>query len=138
MQALQTVNRLETCAFLWRVLGDGPLVLDRYTASAYAYGLADGLSMDWLRSIEPASLPQPTLQIYVDISVEESWRRRPKRDDQYEADWRRLERVRKAYIDLFDNPPRTASINGEQTAWLIVDGHGTIEEVHQRILACVP
>jgi dTMP kinase len=140
LQALQTVNRLETSEFLWKLLSYGSVVLDRYTASAYAYGVADGLSMDWLRGIEPSSLPQPSLQIYIDISVEESFRRRPERDDRYEADRVRMQRVRQAYVDLFDNPPRALQFNrpDEPTAWLIVDGHGTIDEVHQRILACLP
>jgi thymidylate kinase len=137
LQALQTVNRLEARPKLKAMLAEGSLVLDRYTASAFAYGLADGLDLDWLYSIIPGDIPQPDVQILIDIPVEESFRRRPIRDDAYEANEDRLRRVREAYLHVFNAPPYAISHAGGRTSWQVVDGCGTVDEVHERILNCI-
>lgn len=72
------------------------LVLDRYVTSAYVYGSVDGLPDTWLRTVH-LTLPKPSLQFFLDISVEESCRRRPDRRDYYEHNLEKLQRVRKAY-----------------------------------------
>lgn len=137
LQALQTVNRLEERVRLWNALNSGHLVLDRYTASGLAYGMADGLPFEWLMAITPGDIPVPDYQIYIDIDVEDSFIRRPERADAYEANRDRLEHVRRMYLGLFGNPPKTVSHRGKETAWLVVDGRGNIDDVHQRILACL-
>lgn len=137
LQALQTINRLEERHLLHHLITGGNLVLDRYTASAFAYGMADGLDYEWLLSIVPTDIPQPDHQILIDIDVEDSFVRRPTRADAYEANRERLDMVRTCYLDLFAHPPATISHNGQATVWTTVDGRGTIAEVHQRILNCL-
>jgi len=87
LQSLMVTNRFEQFEKLRlfsRVYPRGLLILDRYNESAIAYGMADGLSADFLRRIHEA-LPVPRHTFLLDISVEESFKRRPKRADQYES-----------------------------------------------------
>jgi thymidylate kinase len=116
LQALMVTNRLEQFAKLEKFEdlpsnGNLPppsvlreyydlLILDRYNESAIAYGLADGLPLDFLHRIHEA-LPKPAHRFLLDISVAESFRRRPKREDEYESSRERLEKARKNYLDVF-------------------------------------
>ncbi|KKL61483.1 hypothetical protein LCGC14_2194860, partial [marine sediment metagenome] len=85
MQCLMITNRLEHGKMLSEYAGDpfSLLILDRYYASGQVYGRADGLPVDWLEAIH-FLVPDPDLWIFVDISVDESFRRRPDRQDYYE------------------------------------------------------
>jgi len=104
LQSLMTVNRLEDTEKLWKYeSGDGrcgPIaILDRYWWSGYAYGLFDGLDPSWLQRIH-RGVTCPDLWVVLDISAEESFRRRPIRDDAYESDVDRLRSCRSAFLDL--------------------------------------
>lgn len=123
LQSLMTVNRYEFYDYLkgWEDDQEGVLVLDRYYASGVVYGSCDGLNRDFLMQLHKA-LPQPTSWVFVDIPVEESVTRRPIRRDEYETREGFLEKVRGAYIDLFS-----------EHNWNIIDGLGTVDEVHDRI-----
>lgn len=136
-QCLQTVNRFELLPVINAYLEAGrPLVFDRYTASAMVYGTLDGLDPDWIELIN-MSLPQPDVWIYLDIPIEESFKRRPERRDRYESDRAYLEKVREGYLRLF----REKAIGQIKTeyahGWYIVNGLGTVEEVHERILGVI-
>ncbi len=128
-QALMSMNRYEFLDML--ELGKSAynwLVLDRYFVSGLAYGLVDGLPMDYLVNIHRC-LPQPELSILIDIPVAESVRRRPVREDDHEADLPFLENVRQTYLELFNSaPPRFLGHRA------VVSGIGTEDEVHQRIM----
>ena len=99
-------------------------MLDRYWASGYAYGTADGIDSDWLLTIHDA-LPQPDLTVLCDITVEESFRRRPVREDAYEASRERLELARRAYHRLAAR---------DRDRWLLTDPSGTADSVHAQIM----
>lgn len=100
-QCCQLVNKLESLpASVWTNGPDDLFIADRYAASAYAYGAAAGLDLEWLVKVY-ARLPQPDVNIFLDITVEESFRRRPNRRDQYERNRPFLERVRQSYLDVF-------------------------------------
>lgn len=138
LQALQTVNRLEERQRLYDMLNEGDVVLDRYTVSALAYGMADGLPYEWLDAIQLSDIPTPDYQILIDIPVDLSFVRRPDRADAYEANRDRMEKVRANYLELFAvEGGVTWDWKGKQTLWCLVDGDGTIAEVHQRILTCL-
>ena len=127
-QCCQLVNRLECMpAGLWRQGRDDVFIADRYIASAYAYGLAKGLNRDWLLRTH-RSLPQPDLNILLNIPVEESFSRRPERRDNYENDVAFLMRVRECYLDVFSTLGPT---------YVVIDASGTVEQTHFRILDCV-
>jgi dTMP kinase len=127
LQALMTTNRLEALEAM-RPLAAGyrVLVLDRYFASGIAYGTNDGLPVEFLRRIH-STLPQPDLSILIDIPVDESFRRRPVRQDLYESDHSRLAAVRDHYLGEF----RHRRSNGDP--WYVVDGVGFPDEVFDRV-----
>ncbi len=77
-------------------------------------------------SVFMAVLPQPRLQILLDIPVEESFRRRPQRDAAYEADRGRLEKVREHYWEYFRRLDRDR--------WWSVDGTWSPEDVTREIV----
>jgi thymidylate kinase len=101
------------------------LVLDRWKPSAVAYGSADGLSEEWLWRVQ-ACLPDPAINIFIDVTEEEALRRRPTLRDRYEKDRAKQRTVRENYKRIWAAP-------GAPGRWVTVDGHGTPEEVHERI-----
>lgn len=113
LQSIMTANRLEHLDKLAEYDHDTDkvLVLDRYTACAVAYGTADGLDPKFLSKLNEV-IPRPHQAILIDITVEESWKRRPKRDDVYEANRGRLERVRDAYHSYFSYFGGVSTVDG--------------------------
>jgi len=125
LQSLMLTNKIEVIEEIDKAIRDCRwVVLDRYFASGLAYGAADGLDREWLRTIH-SRLPM-AIHVFIDITVDESFRRRPIREDAYESDRGLLERARNEYLELFSNPKTGGK-------WLIVDGMGTVSEVHERI-----
>ena len=139
IQCLQTINRYEHLSFLreWECAEDlrkhdeGVLVLDRYFGSGVAYGTADGLDMEFLLNIHRA-LPVPDLWLMLDIPAEESVKRRPDRRDEYEKRQGFMAKVRKQYLSLFEHP-----VKGYGDAWVVIDGMGSEDQVHARIMVQV-
>lgn len=127
LQCLMTVNRYEMLQELEQARSRGPVILDRYWPSGYAYGAANKLPKDFLEDIHRA-LPQPDVCIFLDIPVEESWKRRPARRDRYEQQPELLTNVRKHYLELFTR---------KEDDWDVVDALGTKDEVQERIRAVV-
>ena len=130
-QSLQLTNRMEWAPTmsLWLQMGE-TVVADRYWASGYVYGGADGLNLNWLELIH-RYLPQPDLYFLLDISVEESVRRRPNRGgDRYEEDLAKLEEVADRYRYLFDTKSRHM---GDKT-WITLDGRLSPDEIHNQVL----
>lgn len=134
-QCCHLVNKLESMPeSLWRrkpFAADGPdddivFIADRFNASAYAYGHAAGVDVDWLINVY-RHLPQPDINIYLDIPIEESFRRRPERRDEYEKNSALLERVRNSYIDIF----KRLDVGG---TYNIIDANCDEEAVFQKLL----
>lgn len=100
------------------------LILDRYTTSQIVYGLANGIKIEWIRSLQKY-LTKPSLEIFIDIPVEKSMSRKGKNttDDKYETNKELLTKVRENYHCVFSNRS-----NG-----FIVDGMMSIEEIHESI-----
>jgi len=63
---LMAANRLEMQSKIKEYLSKGDLILDRYTYSGIAYGMARGLSGDWCIKLE-SQLIQPDIVIYMDL-----------------------------------------------------------------------
>jgi thymidylate kinase len=141
LQALMVTNRFEQYGYLSKFEHDTHpharkvekkvLIVKRYNASAYAYGLADGLPREWLVKVHEA-LPQPQHWFLLDVSVEESLRRRPKRTDLYEADVVRLKKAREHYLELFA-PDKRGYRDGGSSQWHVLDGTRTPEEITAEI-----
>ncbi len=127
-QCTQIVNRLECLPKdIWTADSDTIYISDRYNTSAIAYGLASNLDFEWLYKAQE-HLPTPKFNVFIDIPVEESFRRRPDRRDQYEKNKDLLIKVRQSYLEIF---------NRMSEGHFIVDGMKSEEEVFQNILKII-
>ena len=100
------VNRAEQMPLI-ETFADDPnslLVLDRYWLSGLAYGMCEGLDRSWYLSTVTRDV-LPDYWFLIDISVEESFRRRPTRGDYYEKNSALLRQVRGRYVELFIDLP---------------------------------
>jgi dTMP kinase len=86
------------------------IIINRYSPSNLAYGVAHGLPLGWLESLEKG-LPKPGIVLILDIDPKASLARKRRRRDVHENDLGYLRRVRRAYIRL---APRFG--------WKIIDG----------------
>lgn len=124
-QCCQLVNRMESLPDkLWNQGKYDVFIADRYNASAYAYGTVFGLDLDWLLKTH-RNLPQPDLNIFLDITVEESFARRPERRDEYEKNTKLLNDVRAKYLELFERLG---------PSYVVIDASGTKEETFAKIV----
>ncbi len=124
-QLLYVANRWEKQGTLKLWLREEKLVIaDRYTPSGLVYGLANGLNLEWMVSLEEG-LPPSDLVIVIDVSVATAFEREEVRDV-YEANRDFLEKVRKAYLDL-----------AEKFGWVIVDGEKMKGDVAEEVWAHV-
>lgn len=123
LQCCMLANRHEAIEKLQKYDDDRApvLVLDRYWLSGMIYGASDGLDEKCHRA-----LPQPDLWVLLDVPVDEGFKRRPERRDLYERDRDKLEDVRRRYKERFH-------AEGSSEEWRVIDGVGTIEEVHERV-----
>jgi dTMP kinase len=121
---LYSLNRWEHFHDLTELIEDNDFVVaNRYTPSALAYGVAGGLDLNWLRNLDNG-LPEPHDVIVIDVPVAASLARKTTRRDVYESDTRYLVVVRRTYRRL-----------SSKLGWQVINGTGTVEEVHKRIVA---
>ena len=144
LQSLMLTNRMELGTNMLAASTRQHLVIDRYDASSFVYGVLDGLDPSWLWRANRALPVKPDLYILLDVPVEEGFKRRPERRDRYESSVKRMEDVRIAYLKLF-NEKHEASMrypNNDKTSgtylaldpfYRVVDAVGSIEEVSARI-----
>jgi dTMP kinase len=108
---LYAANKWEVAGKLDHSLDQGDIVIvNRYSPSNIAYGLAHGLPGSWLRSLE-AGLPKPDRVVVLDIPLSVSVQRKRERRDVHEGNLPYLKRVRKEYHRL-----------AKRYGWKIVDG----------------
>jgi len=125
-QALMIADKADAAADIQAALGRGTIVVaDRWWPSAYAYGKADGLDWQWLIHTH-AALPQPNLNILLDISADESLRRsddperrKTKPRDRYEEDRKKLHAVRDNYLGLWHT---FSGVGDLPLSWRMIDG----------------
>ena len=110
LHMLYAANRWEVASKLRRVLWDSVIIINRYSPSNLAYGLAHCLPANWLFSLDEG-LPKPDLVIILDIPARMSADRKSKHRDVHEADIAYLRRVRREYLRL-----------AEEFGWRIVNG----------------
>lgn len=136
LQSLMAANRYEVSTQLAVAADDAKKVtiLDRYWASGYAYGVADGLDRAWLMEVHRL-LPKPRAWLFLDVGVEVSMLRRPERRDQYEASCDRLTGARLAYLDLFGAASEaTGWRHRHGSVWHVVDGARDAVAVTERLV----
>ena len=113
------------------------VLCDRFTASSVAFqGGGRGISLEqvnWLNQFSTNNL-QPHLTILLDLSVEESKKRRMKRADQAGSSEDRIE----AEADMFHEKVRQGFLQQAQenpSQWLVLDAAKTPEELYQLLIA---
>jgi dTMP kinase len=85
-------------------------IVNRYTPSNLAYGVAHGLSLNWLEPLE-VDLPRANLVLVLDVSPKASFRRKKKLRDVHEGDLSYLREVRNVYLRL-----------AKKYRWKVIDG----------------
>lgn len=117
------------------------LIADRYVISSIVYGDAYA---ETHKSDRPGQfiavindrLPQPDLSILLDVSVEESFRRRPERRDSFETDKEFLHNVRLEYLRKF-----SLDASGKMKIVTATPVHTkpsrSIDEIHQMVIECL-
>jgi dTMP kinase len=119
---LYSLNRWENLHRIEKLTQENEfLIADRYTPSNLAYGLSQGLSLEWLRTLD-LGLPKAELVIVLDTPVPSSFARKEKRRDIHEKDRLLLSRVRKNYKML-----------SRRIGWKILDGARPVESVRSEI-----
>lgn len=101
------------------------IIFDRYYQSNLAYGIANGLPLDWLINLDK-NLPNCDLTIILDIPPEISFKRKELNRDIHEKDFNYLVRVRKCFLEL-----------ANKNSWIVIDGNRPIPEVHNSIWTIV-
>ena len=101
------------------------VVVNRYTPSNLAYGIAHNLPRKWLISLE-AGLPKPDLVVVLDLSPRNSQLRKRTGRDVHESNLTYLNKVRRAYLSL-----------AKSFGWRVVDGRGDVEKVRVLVWARV-
>lgn len=98
------------------------VVIDRYIPSGLAYGVANGIDLEWMLNVE-SLLHQPDIVILLDVGADVSKQRKAEENrDVYEKDLIFLENVRNKYLEL-----------AKKFGWIIVDGRGNIEVIKNKI-----
>jgi dTMP kinase len=121
---LYAANRWEKKGELEAILSRTDVVIvDRYSGSNLAYGVSNGLELEWLLHLEEG-LPEPDLVLLLDASPTKLVPRRGDRKDSYERNISLQEKARDAYLRL-----------AKRFGWSIVNADGDIEETSQGIIS---
>lgn len=123
---LYAANRWEKKGELDRVISKYDVtVVNRYTGSNLAYGISNGLSLEWLLNLE-MGLPQPDLVVVLDATPESLSRRRGMNKDTYERNLELQTRARNAYLEL-----------AGKFGWKVVNASAGIDETGRRVTEAV-
>ena len=123
---LYAANRWEKKAELEAVLAKtDATIVDRYSGSNLAYGVSNGLDLEWLLHLEEG-LPEPDLVLLLDASPTKLVPRRGDRKDSYERNISLQEKARDAYTML-----------AKRFGWSVVDANGGIEETSKTLISVV-
>lgn len=119
---LYSVNRWENLDLLdGLVEASDFLIADRYVPSNLAYGVARGLSLEWLQTLD-SGLPKSDLVIVLDVPTKSSIQRKTRNRDRHERDERLLKHVRRTYHTL-----------SSRLGWKTIDGSKSIKDVNSTI-----
>ena len=125
LHTLMAENRLARLQDILYALNKGDiLIMNRYCHSNLVYGMANDLKREWLVRLD-AQMPAADLTILLDISVEDSFKRKSMRDN--------LESRRSFMAKVSELYRQVANDQG----WAQVDGRLDPHKVHQKIRDCV-
>ena len=101
------------------------IIVNRYTESNLVYGIANGLRLKWLVSLEDG-LPKSNMVLVLDAPSEGLVSRRPGEKDSYEKDHELQAHVQSLYKAL-----------APKFGWKVIDGSKSIKGVHNSIVQAV-
>jgi dTMP kinase len=101
------------------------VVVDRYSESNLAYGVANGLRLGWLQSLEEG-LPKTDLVLVLDAPPSALHGRRPDSKDPYERSTDVQENARETYRRL-----------ARRFGWKIIDASQGVQKVHESLKSAV-
>ena len=98
------------------------LVMNRYYQSNWVYGLVNGMKLDWLEKLD-SGLPKADLVIVLDVSQQESFKRKKTNRDKFEKNKDFSKKISKMYRKM-----------AKKNKWKIVDATKSKHEVHEDIM----
>ncbi len=121
---LYAANRWERVEELNNELRRGRnIIVNRYSPSNLAYGVAHGLPLEWLITLENG-LPKPDAVFVLNITPGTSFGRKRKRRDVHEGSRKYMSKVRAAYLRL-----------ARKYGWKVIDGDQDPPIVHSELWA---
>jgi dTMP kinase len=116
-------------------LGYDFLILDRFTLSNLAFGMAKGLDVEWLKQVQ-AKIRKADLTFLLDITAETSYKRKSsnyqfKELDKHELDSSLLNKARMAYQILAS---QLTDIDGEDSLIYTIDANDNPVVIHEQVL----
>lgn len=123
---LFAANRWEKKKELESILSRTSVVIvNRYSESNLAYGVANGLRLEWLANLEKG-LPKPDTVIVLDAPPAALHSRRGPNQDEYERNSGLQEKTREAYLKLAGD-----------FGWKVVNATGGIDATSQALIGAV-
>lgn len=98
------------------------IIMNRYYQSNLVYGVANGLNLNWLQSLDEG-LPKADLVIVLDVPQKVSFLRKKTKRDRFEKNTEFLKRISKTYKAL-----------AKKFGWKVIDASQTKDQVHQDIM----
>jgi len=123
IHCLLAANRYEKLAEINDAIEkNSVLVMNRYYQSNWIYGLVNGMKLDWLEKLD-SGLPKADLVIVLDVSQQESFKRKKTNRDKFEKNKSFYKKIAETY--------KTLAI---KKRWKIIDATRTKDEVHEDIM----
>lgn len=101
------------------------LIMNRYYHSNIVYGITNGVDQAWLENLD-AGLPEADCIILLDITAEESFRRKSLDRDRFEGNREFIGHVLDAYRDA-----------AKEGGWNMIDASKSKDDIHEEILQII-
>lgn len=98
------------------------IIMNRYYQSNLVYGVANGLNLNWLQSLDEG-LPKADLVIVLDVPQKVSFLRKKTKRDRFEKNTEFLKRISQTYKTL-----------AKKFGWKVINASQTKDQVHQDIM----
>ena len=98
------------------------LIMNRYFQSNLVYGMANGMKLNWLESLDEG-LPKADLVIILDVPPTQSFARKKQNRDKFEEDKKFAKKISHNYKSL-----------AKKKGWKVINATGSKNEVHNSIM----
>lgn len=123
---LLSANRWEKKAEIEKMLKENDaVILNRYYQSNLVYGVASGLKLEWLQSLD-ADLPKEDVVVVLDVNPEVSINRMQSKGDVFEMDDEMMGKASKLYREF-----------ASKYGWILINGDRNKEDVHKEIMQII-